>query len=42
MAIVDGKSLTFALEKDIAKTFLELAIMYKDVVSITLWNIEHA
>lgn len=32
MGIVDGKSLTFALEKDISKTFLELAIMCKAVI----------
>jgi phospholipid-transporting ATPase len=31
-ADLDGKSLTFALEKDIAKTFLELAIMCKAVI----------
>ncbi|EJD39298.1 phospholipid-translocating P-type ATPase [Auricularia subglabra TFB-10046 SS5] len=30
--IIDGKSLTFALEKDIAKQFLELAILCKAVV----------
>ncbi|KAF7800091.1 hypothetical protein EIP86_011334 [Pleurotus ostreatoroseus] len=30
--IIDGKSLTFALEKEISKTFLELAIMCKAVV----------
>ncbi|KAG8901247.1 hypothetical protein FRB99_005456 [Tulasnella sp. 403] len=30
--IIDGKSLTFALEKDISKTFLELAILCKAVV----------
>ncbi|KAF9167790.1 hypothetical protein DFQ26_003185 [Actinomortierella ambigua] len=30
--IIDGKSLTFALEKDIEKTFLELACMCKAVV----------
>ena len=29
---LDGKSLTFALEKDISKTFLELAIMCKAVI----------
>jgi len=28
----DGKSLGFALEKDIAKTFLELAILCKAVI----------
>lgn len=32
----DGKSLTFALEKDISKTFLELAIMCKAVICCTL------
>ncbi|KAM0796037.1 phospholipid-transporting ATPase [Usnea florida] len=30
--VVDGKSLTFALEKDIEKIFLELAIMCKAVI----------
>ncbi|KAN0062782.1 aminophospholipid translocase [Thecaphora frezii] len=30
--IIDGKSLTFALEKELSKTFLELAIMCKAVV----------
>lgn len=30
--IIDGKSLTFALEKDIAKIFLELAVMCKAVI----------
>ncbi|KAF8070424.1 calcium transporting ATPase [Lyophyllum atratum] len=30
--IIDGKSLGFALEKDISKTFLELAIMCKAVI----------
>ncbi|KAI5117211.1 hypothetical protein M0805_003499 [Coniferiporia weirii] len=30
--IIDGKSLSFALEKDISKTFLELAIMCKAVI----------
>ena len=30
--VLDGKSLTFALEKDISKTFLELAIMCKAVI----------
>ncbi|KAF8639497.1 hypothetical protein AX17_001402 [Amanita inopinata Kibby_2008] len=30
--IIDGKSLDFALEKDISKTFLELAIMCKAVI----------
>ncbi|EMD33044.1 aminophospholipid-transporting P-type ATPase [Gelatoporia subvermispora B] len=30
--IIDGKSLTFALEKEISKTFLELAIMCKAVI----------
>lgn len=29
---IDGKSLTFALEKELSKTFLELAIMCKAVV----------
>ena len=29
---VDGKSLGFALEKDLSKTFLELAIMCKAVI----------
>jgi hypothetical protein len=27
LLIIDGKSLTFALEKDISKVFLELALM---------------
>ncbi|KAG8926722.1 hypothetical protein FRC02_008714 [Tulasnella sp. 418] len=30
--VIDGKSLTFALEKDISKTFLELAVLCKAVV----------
>ncbi|KZS88835.1 calcium transporting ATPase [Sistotremastrum niveocremeum HHB9708] len=30
--VIDGKSLTFALEKEISKTFLELAIMCKAVI----------
>jgi phospholipid-transporting ATPase len=30
--IIDGKSLTYALEKDISKTFLELAVLCKAVV----------
>ncbi|KAF5351676.1 hypothetical protein D9756_007514 [Leucocoprinus leucothites] len=30
--IIDGKSLTFALEKELSKTFLELAIMCKAVI----------
>ncbi|KAF8608093.1 calcium transporting ATPase [Ceratobasidium sp. AG-I] len=30
--IIDGKSLTFALEKELSKTFLELAILCKAVV----------
>ncbi|KAI0656709.1 phospholipid-translocating P-type ATPase [Cubamyces menziesii] len=30
--IIDGKSLTFALEKEISKTFLELAILCKAVI----------
>ena len=30
--VIDGKSLTYALEKDISKTFLELAIMCKAVI----------
>ncbi|TDL18612.1 calcium transporting ATPase [Rickenella mellea] len=30
--IIDGKSLTFALEKDISKTFVELAVMCKAVI----------
>lgn len=30
--VIDGKSLTFALEKDISKLFLELAIMCKAVL----------
>ncbi|KAK7473026.1 aminophospholipid translocase [Stygiomarasmius scandens] len=30
--VIDGKSLTFALEKSISKTFLELAIMCKAVI----------
>ena len=31
----DGKSLTFALEKELSKTFLELAIMCKAVICCT-------
>ncbi|THH02278.1 hypothetical protein EW026_g541 [Hermanssonia centrifuga] len=34
--IIDGKSLTFALEKEISKTFLELAIMCKAVICFKL------
>ncbi|MCO5600309.1 hypothetical protein L7F22_054419 [Adiantum nelumboides] len=30
--IIDGKSLSFALEKELAKTFLELAVMCKAVI----------
>ncbi|KII95736.1 hypothetical protein PLICRDRAFT_98979 [Plicaturopsis crispa FD-325 SS-3] len=30
--VIDGKSLTFALEKELSKTFLELAIMCKAVI----------
>ena len=30
--VTDGKSLTFALEKDVSKLFLELAIMCKAVI----------
>ena len=30
--VIDGKSLTFALEKDVSKLFLELAIMCKAVI----------
>jgi phospholipid-transporting ATPase len=30
--VVDGKSLTFALEKEVSKQFLELAIMCKAVI----------
>lgn len=30
--IIDGKSLTFALEKDLSGLFLELAVMCKAVV----------
>jgi phospholipid-transporting ATPase len=30
--MIDGKSLTFALEKELSKTFLELAIMCKAVI----------
>jgi phospholipid-transporting ATPase len=30
--VTDGKSLTFALEKEVSKTFLELAIMCKAVI----------
>ena len=32
ISISDGKSLTFALEKEISKTFLELAILCKAVI----------
>ncbi|KIO16594.1 hypothetical protein M407DRAFT_33757, partial [Tulasnella calospora MUT 4182] len=35
--IIDGKSLTFALEKDISKTFLELAMLCKAVVCCELY-----
>jgi phospholipid-transporting ATPase len=30
--VIDGKSLTFALEKDMEKTFLDLAVMCKAVI----------
>jgi phospholipid-transporting ATPase len=30
--VIDGKSLTFALEKDLEKTFLDLAVMCKAVI----------
>ncbi len=30
--VIDGKSLTFALEKEVSKLFLELAIMCKAVI----------
>jgi len=30
--VIDGKSLTFALERDIEKMFLELAVMCKAVI----------
>ena len=33
---LDGKSLTFALEKEISKTFLELAILCKAVICCAL------
>jgi len=33
--VIDGKSLTFALEKETSKTFLELAIMCKAVICCT-------
>ena len=33
---LDGKSLTFALEKEISKVFLELAMLCKAVVCCTL------
>lgn len=33
---VDGKSLTFALEKEVSKSFLELALLCKAVVCCTL------
>lgn len=32
ISFTDGKSLTFALEKELSKTFLELAIMCKAVI----------
>ena len=31
-SMADGKSLTYALEKDLSKTFLELAVMCKAVI----------
>lgn len=34
--IIDGKSLTFALEKELSKIFLELAIICKAVVCCEL------
>ena len=37
--VIDGKSLTFALEKDMEKMFLELAIMCKAVIC---WYVEGA
>ena len=30
--VIDGKSLTFALEKDLEKTFLDLAVMCKALI----------
>lgn len=34
-SLLDGKSLTFALEKELSKSFLELAIMCKAVICCT-------
>ncbi|KAF8893873.1 aminophospholipid-transporting P-type ATPase [Infundibulicybe gibba] len=36
--IIDGKSLGFALEKDLSKIFLELAIMCKAVICCRPWS----
>lgn len=30
--VIDGRSLTFALEKDLEKTFLDLAVLCKAVI----------
>lgn len=38
----DGKSLGFALEKELSKTFLELAIMCKAVICCMSSNLLHA
>ena len=39
--LVDGKSLTFALEKDISKFFLELAIMCKAVICCRCLSVKY-
>lgn len=38
---IDGKSLGFALEKQLSKTFLELAIMCKAVICCMSFLVPH-
>lgn len=38
--LTDGKSLTFALEKEVSKTFLELAIMCKAVICCRCYQLD--
>lgn len=38
---IDGKSLTFALEKDVSKLFLELAIMCKAVLCCRCLSVKY-
>lgn len=39
--VIDGKSLTFALEKNVSKLFLELAIMCKAVICCRCLLVEY-